>query len=184
MSGLCPPETYELLSTLAATVQAGDCIVESGTFKGHGTRALAAGASRGVPVYTVDTHDLDGTRYSTAVGPRRERIDFTSPLIRREAERRIGNRATMIRDYSENVGRSWDKEPVGLLVVDADHRQGALRREFAAWEPHISHGGMVCFDDYHPVRYPGVVAVVSALLTKGVVTHLEQHGTMAVVIRS
>lgn len=180
VNGLCPPRTYELLMELAATVDPSLAVVELGTYKGHGTVALIRGAFG--PVFTVDTHDLPGERSSTAVGPGK-RVKFTDPAIRKEAEKRIDGRATMIRSDSCEAGEKWDGPDVGLLMIDADHREGALRRDFTAWERHLYHGAIVCFDDYHSTRYPGVVTVVSNLLGKGAIHSLSVYGTLAVAVK-
>lgn len=181
--GLCPPGTYRVLTELAETVMPGEAIVELGTYKGHGTRALVEGAGEGVSVYTVDTHDMPGERYSTAVGNKASRLNFTDPAIRLEAQRRIGGRAKMIQGESQIIGTTWGGPPVGMIMIDADHREGAVRRDFAAWEPHLLQGAWVCFDDYHAKRYPGVVTVVSRLVDKGILAPQQVHGTLAVLVK-
>lgn len=182
-AGLCPPQTYAALTNLATSVPPDQAIVELGTYKGHGTMALIEGAKTGVPVFTVDTHDMPGQRYSTAVGPSRDRLNFSDPSIRIEATRRIGGKAEMIQGDSQIIGTTWAGPPVGMLVIDADHREGAVRRDFAAWETHLAKWAWVCFDDYHPVRYPGVVRVVTRLVNKGILTLEQVHGTLAIAVK-
>lgn len=177
--GLCNPETYATLTQLAATITDG-CIVEIGTYKGHGTVALAQGAQPEVQVFTVDTHDMPGDRFSTALGRHSDRINFTRTAIREEARERIGASAIMVQGHSEIIGMTWPGPPVGMIMIDGDHRQGAVRRDFAAWEHHLLHGAIVCFDDYHSLRYPGVVRVVRNLQSKRLLTDLSVYGTLAV----
>lgn len=183
MNGLCSEDVYEVMTSLAETVVPTECIVELGTYAGHGTEALLRGAGDMVEVFTVDMHDMPGERYSTRADQSVERrLTFTDPAIRIEAERRIAGRASMITGDSAATGVLWDGPPVGLLVIDADHREGAVRRDFSAWEPHLAPGAWVCFDDYDRDHYPGVVAVVDALAAKGLISEPMLIDSLAVAV--
>lgn len=189
-AALSPPETYQVLYDLAYLVPGDQAVVELGTYYGASALALAQGArdGAGARVYTIDPHDLPGYRTTTGAGPRPRRpLDYTDPAIRIRAAEAIqaaglDGGVTMIRGFSDLVGHGWGGGPVGLLYVDGDHREGSVRRDFAAWEPHLAPGALVCFDD-HRDAFPGVMTVVSHLVDKQLLEEPVMVGSLAVTRR-
>lgn len=181
---LTPIEALEPLYDLAAMVPEDEAIVELGTYRGASACWLAAGARDGLGahVWTIDPHDLPGYRTTTGHGP--GGLDFTDPDIRADAERQIRkcglqDRITMIRDFSTAAAGKWSGPKVGLLFIDADHRQHAVRKDFAAWEPHLVGDAVVAFDDYND-SHPGVPRAVSALVAKQLLTEPAVFDRLAV----
>lgn len=188
--GLSEPNNYATLRKLAAGVPATQTIVEIGTYKGASAIALADGARSGfgAHVVTIDPHDLPGFRTTTGRGKAKNVIDFTDPAIRLEAERAImaaghGEHITMVRAFSTDAAEYYDGPPVGMLHIDGDHREGAVRRDYAAWEPHLAPHAVVAFDDYRNDWFPGVVNVVTKLVDKGLLTDPVMYGRLAVCHR-
>lgn len=188
LAGFDQPVERDALYQLAAVVPADQAVVELGTFKGKGTCFLAAGARAGLGahVWTVDPHDLPGERTTTGSGARpRHPIDYTDPtipVIAREqvASAGLSDRVTFIQGFSTDVGEAWGGPRVGLLFVDGDHREGAVRRDFAAWEPHLAPDAVIAWDD-HRVGFPGVMAVVDRLAhEKALLTEPVLVGSLAV----
>lgn len=182
--GLSEPNNYATLRKLAAGVPATQTIVEIGTYKGASAIALADGARSGfgAHVVTIDPHDLPGFR----VG--HDGTDYTNPAIRVAAERAIkaaghDEHITMVRAFSTDAAEYYDGPPVGMLHIDGDHREGAVRRDYAAWEPHLAPHAVVAFDDYRADWFPGVVNVVTKLVDKGLLTDPVTHGRLAVCHR-
>jgi predicted O-methyltransferase YrrM len=181
---LTPLATLEPLYDLAALVPADEAIIELGTYRGASACWLAAGAQSGLGahVWTIDPHDLPG--YRTTTGRGRGGLDFTDPAIRLDAERQIrevglAEHVTMIRDFSVEAGQTWAGPKVGLLFIDGDHRQDAVRKDFAAWEKHLSPDAVIAFDD-HNESHPGVPAAVQALVDKGIISEPALFDRLAV----
>jgi predicted O-methyltransferase YrrM len=188
LAGFDQPVERDELYRLAGKVPANLAIVELGTYQGKGTCFLAAGAraGKGAFVWTVDPWDLPGERSTTGAGPRPENpIDYTDPAHRETAVRQVVNaglsgQVTFVQDFSSHAGRIWSGPPVGLLFIDGDHREPAVRRDFAAWEPHLAPGAVIAWDD-HRVGFPGVMSVVDQLAhDKGLITAPELVGSLAV----
>lgn len=186
-----PNETYTALYDLAYGTAAEHAIVELGTFYGASAIALGQGArdGSGARVWSVDPHDLPGYRTTTGVGTvsSGKRVDYTDPRIRESAERAIeraglAEQVTLVQGFSEDVGLSWSGPGVGLLYIDGDHRQGAVRRDYAAWERRLIPEAMVVFDDYR-AQFPGVIAVVAQLVEKGLLEEPYVVGSLAITRR-
>lgn len=75
---------------------------------------------------------------------------------------------------STEAAKLWEEDPIfcaacgeiDLLIVDADHSQGAVERDLIAWLPFVKHGGLIFFHDYIDLEQNGtngVAAVVDAL---------------------
>lgn len=65
-------------------------------------------------------------------------------------------------------------ESVDLVFHDADHEEGPLRAELAAYLPKVKPGGLIAGHDYNPVwktQWPGVKRAVDALI--GETDHYE-----------
>jgi predicted O-methyltransferase YrrM len=48
------------------------------------------------------------------------------------------------------------REPLDLVILDADHTYHAVREDIDAWYPLVRSGGIIGGDDHHPVQFPGV----------------------------
>lgn len=159
LSGLMNPGIGEHLRALAAEVPADQCIVEIGSFRGKSTAFLASG-SKGAKVYAVDPWDLAGN----VTG----RFGFADPSTREVFERqlracRLWSKVTPIQAFSTDAAKEWSGPPIGLLFVDGDHTETAVRADLDAWSPHLAPGAVVAFDDYRTPKNPGVAAVVDTL---------------------
>ena len=131
-----------LLYDLARGVQDG-CIVEVGSYRGRSTLVLARGSAdgHGARVYAVEPHE-------TFVGPRggefgpEDRAAFFRNMARTGAYRQV----RLLNTSSEVVAPGW-KEPVALLWLDGDHSYEGVRRDFDAWEPHLTEACDLVLDD-------------------------------------
>jgi hypothetical protein len=164
--GLITTEVGDALRALAAAVPADQAIVELGSFKGMSTAYLATGArdGHGAPVFAVDPWDLPGNPYG--------KHGYSAPIVREEFERqlrglRLWSRVTPLRAFSTQAAAEWDGPKVGLLFVDADHSEKAVRADIAAWQPHLAVGHVIACDDLDTPRNPGVRVVVEELVAAG-----------------
>lgn len=183
--GLVGRPTAERLAALAADVPADQAVVEIGVFMARTTTFLAAGAQsgNGAHVYGVDPWDLPGERYPFKWvnhpnrNKRRMRQMFTKPQTRIDAENLIEahgltDAVTLIQGFSTDVAADWDGPPVGLLLVDGDHRVEHVRADWKAWKPHLASNAVVAWDDYHP-GWADVMSVVDELAADGTLEVIE-----------
>jgi hypothetical protein len=162
LEGLVPEEVCNTLYDLASCVPPDQAIVEIGSYKGKSTCFLAAGAKNGLGarVWAVDPWDLNGNitgRFGFAEARTRE-------MFRHQVEEAgLSDHITAIRGFSIAVAKTWDGPPIGLLYVDGDHREAAVRGDWNAWQPHLVEGATVVFDDLDTPKNPGVRVVVDEL---------------------
>ena len=139
LSGLLDVGIGDALRDLAAVVPADQAIVEIGSFRGKSTAYLAQGSKdgHGAPVFAIDPWDLPGNVYG--------KHGFTAPEVREVFESqlraaRLWSRVTPIKAFSVDAASAWSGPPIGLLFIDGDHTEPAIRADLAAWTPHLAHG--------------------------------------------
>jgi len=131
-----------LLYDLARGVQ-GACILEVGSYRGRSAVALGRGSLDGhrAPVFAIDPHEeftgVMGGRY----GPP-DRGAFYKAMIDTSCYHVV----RLINLSSELVAPNW-KEKIGLLWIDGDHSYAGVKRDFEAWQPHLTPTAWVAFDD-------------------------------------
>lgn len=162
LSGLIDADQGEVLRAFAAAVPAGRAIVEVGSFKGKSTAFLADGSrvGGGARVFAVDPWDLPGNPYG--------KHGFSAPEVREAFESqlkacRLWGRVTPVRAFSVDAAAAYDGPPIGLLYIDGDHEERAVRADVAAWSPHLAADHVLVFDDLDTKRNPGVRVVVDEL---------------------
>jgi predicted O-methyltransferase YrrM len=172
VKGLITPDIGRVLHDLAAQVPKDRAIVEIGSFKGMSTAHLAQGAKDGggAKVFAVDPWDLPGNVYG--------KHGYSAPIVREEFERqlravRLWSQVTPIRDFSRAAAAEWNGKPIGLLFIDGDHDEKAVRADVAAWSPHLHEDHVLAFDDIDTPRNPGVRVVVDELVAKGYTLKVE-----------
>jgi len=105
-------------------------------------------------LYLVDPFHL------SRVGP----LNF----LRRAARRAVSGDSTKqivwIEAFSQDAVRDW-KQPIDFLLIDGDHEERAVDRDWNDWHPHMTENGIVAFHDarlftggwtspdYGPVRF-------------------------------
>src|SRR5690606_21305294 len=96
--------------------------------------------------------------------------------IRQIRECGLWDRVTMIQGFSHEVGASWSGPKVGLLFIDGDHHQHAVRKDFASWARHLSGDAVIASDDYSQSA-PGVPAVADAQvkLSASIMAHRKRQ---------
>ena len=147
-----------LLHELASAARGG-VIVEVGTFHGKSTVALALGAQAGAKakVYGVDPFVTFVGSFGRTFTPAEKITLFQNLLLAGVAEH-----VWLLQTTSERAARGFD-EPIALLWVDGDHSYDGVRRDFAAWAPHVAAGGILAFHDSISPRL-GVARFLDELL--------------------
>jgi hypothetical protein len=142
LEGMLSNEETLALYTLAQAVRRPDCIVEVGSYRGRSTAALAAGARpSGVAVYAIEPHEPFTGILGGQFGPEDRKQFFRNMLRSRSTDE-----VRLVNLSSEIVAQGWQK-PVGLLWLDGDHSYAGVRRDFEAWEPHLSDAVTVALHD-------------------------------------
>lgn len=68
-------------------------------------------------------------------------------------EKQFGDRASIHREESVIASKRFEDGSLSFVFVDGDHRYAAVLDDLGAWWPKISHGGVLCGDDF---QWPGV----------------------------
>ena len=68
-------------------------------------------------------------------------------------EKDFGNRGSIHREESVAASKKFEDSSLPFVFVDGDHRYAAVLADLKAWWPKISHGGVLCGDDF---QWPGV----------------------------
>ncbi len=163
---LTEPEVQQFLEDAAFLVPRDRAIVEVGVFQGSTLTALGRGAKAGfgAHVYGVDVWGIRGAQTSARYG------DQCLPIVLRSLANHGLYDVSLVRDLSVKVADRWYGPKIGLLFIDGDHREVAVRADWEAWQPHLAPDALVVFDDYWPGRFDGVVRAVDEFFPSGV-TH-------------
>lgn len=166
LSGLITPEVGEFLASVARQVPADLAIVEIGSFRGMSTCYLASGArdGNGAKVWAVDPWDLPGNPYG--------KHGYSAPIVREEFERQLRglqlwSRVNPVQDFSTSAAAAWTGPKIGLLFIDGDHDESAVRSDIEQWSPHLAESHLVVLDDLDTPRNPGVRVVADELADAG-----------------
>lgn len=155
-------------------------IVEIGSAYGRSTVSLAMGSlivGNGVKVYSIDpqaggmyTPDLTSDDVTSDGTP-----DDKYYIEQGKSDRKffenikkfdIDGIVVPIIDYSElayknfDNGRGWSL-PIGLLVIDGDHRLNYVRKDIELWAKWVVSGGKILFHDY---PFVGVKRAIDELI--------------------
>lgn len=175
----------EYLNLLASAVRPGDAIVELGVYQGASLAYLARGARDHVPVIGVDPWGMRGAYTKRPHMLRRyppKGQQITEQHLTREG---VIDKVCLIRGLSTTVADHWPAyslAQVGLLFIDAVHREKEVLEDFRAWLPHLTYDATVAFDD-HDEKFDGVRRAVARLVDEGELVWGELVGSRLAVLR-
>lgn len=151
-------------------------IVEVGVYRGGSLKYLAAGALDGneAPVFGIDPWGSPG-----AYPDRPHMLNRYVPEDAKIAAEAAPT-ATLIRGFSITEAERWSHGPIGLLYIDAVHRERDVLEDFLAWEPHLAPDAVVAFDD-HDERFDGVRRAVARLVSEGRIAPITLIGNRLAV---
>jgi Methyltransferase domain len=111
-------------------------LVEIGVAEGVSAMALREGMSSDSTLYLIDPFHLS----------RLPLLNFT----RRAAHKAVGSyrqgRVVWLEKFSQEVAEGW-QEPIDLLLIDGDHSESGVRRDWNEWSRFVRPGGVVIFHD-------------------------------------
>ncbi len=73
-------------------------------------------------------------------------IDSYSVMLANIEKFGVNSQVEIIRDYSSNVSKAWDKT-IDMLFIDGDHSYEGVKADWEAFSPHVKKFGVVVFHD-------------------------------------
>jgi predicted O-methyltransferase YrrM len=114
-----------------------DCklgIVEIGVLYGETSKVLAE-SNPSIQVFGVDPMIPDSMN-----------SDLIGNLNKIKENTKNCQNFTLIKDYSFNVIKEWDK-PFDYIFIDGDHTYEATKKDYEDWFPKLATGGLISFHD-------------------------------------
>jgi predicted O-methyltransferase YrrM len=117
-------------------------IVEIGSSRGLSTCAMALACfhNESGRVYAIDPHERNPWTDRGTTGN-------SLPFLReRLARYRLGEWCEILRDYSHNVAKQWNR-PIDFLFIDGDHSYAGVKSDFESFAPWLTPNALVAFHD-------------------------------------
>jgi MMP 1-O-methyltransferase len=111
-------------------------IVEIGVAEGVSALAFRQAMSADGTLFLIDPFHL--SRVPT--------LNFTKWTAHRAVESCNRGRVVWIEQFSGDAGRTWNN-PIDLLLIDGDHTEDGVCRDWNEWSRFIVPGGVVIFHD-------------------------------------
>jgi hypothetical protein len=130
------------------------CLVEIGVAEGASALALQAAMNPQGTLYLVDPFHLS----------RVPMLNFLRRAARRAVSVKSSLKVVWIEAFSHEAVSGWN-HPIDFLLIDGDHQESAVERDWKDWSPHVVENGVVVFHDarifpdgwtspsYGPVRF-------------------------------
>jgi predicted O-methyltransferase YrrM len=138
----------EYIFKLAKLTDNCSSIVEIGCYAGGSAFFLGKGAAiSGTHVFSVDPFASFPERQDEEYGMHGY-FSYKPSKAQVEAalkKRGLGSTITLIEGFSQDVARKWSDGNIGLLSIDANHKQAM--QDFYAWKPYLSPKAIVAFHD-------------------------------------
>lgn len=131
-------------------------LVEIGVAEGLSALALRKGMNSNGTLYLIDPFHLS----------RLPMFNFMKRTARRTLGSCLNGNVVWIQEFSHDAVRNWN-QGIELLLIDGDHQEAAVARDWTEWSPYVQPGGVVIFHDarvfeggwttadYGPVRLVG-----------------------------
>jgi predicted O-methyltransferase YrrM len=111
-------------------------LVEIGVAEGVSALALREVMSSDGTIYLIDPYHLSRSRS----------LNFTKRAAHKIVESCSRGQAIWLEKFSQDVAKDWSA-PIDLLVIDGDHSEGGVQRDWNDWCPFVKPGGIVIFHD-------------------------------------
>lgn len=111
-------------------------LVEIGVAEGVSALALREAMSPEGKLYLIDPYHLSRSRS----------LNFTKRAAHKLVDSCPRGQAIWMEQFSQDVVKNWSA-PVDLLVIDGDHSEGGVERDWNDWSPFVNLGGVVIFHD-------------------------------------
>jgi predicted O-methyltransferase YrrM len=129
-------------------------IVEIGVAEGASAVGLHQAMPKEGTLYLVDPFHLS----------RVPALNFEKRAAKRAVNASGNARTVWIEEFSQDAVKKW-KDPIDFLLIDGDHQEKAVERDWREWSPFVREDGVVAFHDarlfpggwpsadYGPVRF-------------------------------
>jgi predicted O-methyltransferase YrrM len=111
-------------------------LVEIGVAEGVSALALREGMAEDGVLHLIDPFHL--SRYST--------LNFSKRTARRTVETHRRGKVVWIEKFSQDAVQTWQK-PIDLLLIDGDHTETGVERDWNDWGRFVKPGGIAIFHD-------------------------------------
>jgi predicted O-methyltransferase YrrM len=111
-------------------------VVEIGVAEGVSALALREGMATDGALYLIDPFHLS----------RIPALNFVKRVAQRTVNGSSRGRVVWIEKLSQDAARDW-KESVDLLLIDGDHAEAAVERDWQDWSRFVRASGTIIFHD-------------------------------------
>lgn len=187
VESLMEQSAMDYLAGIAAHIPADQAIVEIGTHQAANLTNMARAAKDGLGAicYGIDSYGHGDIYHGRPHMLHRYTSADHKIAVDNIRAQHLVRRAKIIVNTSVQAATLWDGPPVGLLVIDGEHREHAVHADFTAWRSHLAPDAVVAFDDYEPSRIgAGVIKAVDRLVADGQLHEGEIVGTRLYVTRA
>jgi hypothetical protein len=112
------------------------CVVEIGVAEGVSALALREGMAEDGTLYLIDPFHLS----------RVPALNFIKRVAQRTVNGSSRGRVVWIEKFSQDAAREWN-ESIDLILIDGDHAEAAVERDWHDWSCYVRPGGAVVFHD-------------------------------------
>ena len=112
------------------------CVVEIGVAEGVSALALREGMAEGGTLYLIDPFHL------SRIPP----LNFMKRVAQRTVNSSSRGNVVWIEKFSHDAARGW-KESIDLILIDGDHTEVAVERDWQEWSRFVRPGGTAIFHD-------------------------------------
>ena len=111
-------------------------VVEIGVAEGASAIALRDGMDPTGNLYLIDPYHLSRVRP----------LNFLRRAAKRAVSAQEHPKIFWIESFSHEAVTSWNS-PIDFLLIDGDHSESAVQRDWDDWHPHIASNGIIVFHD-------------------------------------
>jgi predicted O-methyltransferase YrrM len=111
-------------------------IVEIGVAEGVSALALRERMAPNGTLYLIDPFHLSRVRV----------LNFIKRTARRLVESSGRAEVVWLQQFSSDAAKTWDR-PIDLLVIDGDHSEAGVQKDWDEWSRFVVPGGLVAFHD-------------------------------------
>jgi predicted O-methyltransferase YrrM len=138
-AGLRPIKAQHTLSehqALMRYARGAKSVVEIGVAEGASAAGLREAMPQDGTLYLIDPFHLSRVRA----------LNFLRRAAQHAVESAGNGRTIWMEAFSQDAVREW-KLPIDLLLIDGDHREEAVERDWQDWSPFVVPEGVVVFHD-------------------------------------
>lgn len=146
VDGWMSPDQVARLYVAAAATNAGDQVVEIGSFRGRSTIVLASAASDGVAIIAIDPHAGNDRGPQEFIGFETEAAGDHEAFNANLAAAGVADRVRHVREFSD-LAHEAVCGAIAVLFIDGAHRYAPARSDIRRWGARVVPGGTMLIHD-------------------------------------